>query len=57
MTSSSARSGRGRVEPDAPKPKPKMVFGVTKICPTCKGKGMKKGDTCRGCDGQGVIDE
>jgi len=45
---------RGRVDD---LPKRKLVFGVTIVCPTCKGKGMKRGNICGGCKGYGVIDE
>jgi DnaJ-class molecular chaperone len=48
---------RGRVEPDpAPKPR-KLLFGVTRVCPTCKGKGSKRKNICGACRGSGVIDE
>lgn len=52
------REHRGRVEPvykpDTPR---KLVFGVSRVCHLCKGKGSKDKKICGACKGAGVIDE
>lgn len=33
----------------------KLVFGQHSICPTCKGKRIKKKQPCGACNGSGVV--
>ncbi len=41
---------------DSEAEKPKLVFGVHRICPNCKGKGTKKSEVCRECRGVGFVE-
>lgn len=58
------KQNRGRIAHNAPNAEPtfqpdppkRLVFGAHQVCPYCKGKGRKGGQTCKACSGTGIIE-